>query len=561
MKRNYFNNVILAVFVAALCSCENFFENKRPQETQWTTTATFEQGLSTCYWIIQWSDVGRGNQQFLDFCTSGTAAMMKGTTPGLQGDILFYRKFDERIDRNTNNWKDAYRVVTMCNLAIDLDKNGNGNPFNLDTKGDDYRYNYTRQVADYYFCRAWAYWILIKTFADPYIQGGDNSTETIPLKTTAAYSQEDVLKEKLGTREEVYQQIISDLKYAKQNLPDKITRYSWSDVAGYEAGRANKWVAAAILGKVYFLMGKYAEAKAEFDDLINYAESTKTYTLEEAPKEAFNKEKAQDYPKESIWEFNGGYLQGTSERHNNYMYYGMEMGLRFRDSQGDELLNSPVTGVGTVISTWRGFGVAFTALKEMNWMVDPMNGNYTITAEAESDLRYRQVYHMLLPYTGKPIPKGAEGYLTYESNSGFSQMDIPYVYIDKFFRGTQPYGRNSKFPFVRLADIYLLRSWLNWKNNSLQAAVDDLNKVWNRSNPSSPNKYTIANVNHQSIYAEYLKEMTGEGWTVDFLMGTHTSIPKGDSPLNSAINPPYTGWSWPIPSTEESLNPNYLNIN
>ena len=31
-------------------------------------------------------------------------------------------------------------------------------------------------------------------------------------------------------------------------------------------------------------------------------------------------------------------------------------------------------------------------------MKDPMNGDYTITPEAEADLRYQQVYHLMLPY-------------------------------------------------------------------------------------------------------------------------------------------------------------------
>ena len=45
----------------------------------------------------------------------------------------------------------------MCNLALDLDAEGNGNPFGLDVTGDDYLKNYRRQVGEFHFCRAWAY--------------------------------------------------------------------------------------------------------------------------------------------------------------------------------------------------------------------------------------------------------------------------------------------------------------------------------------------------------------------------------------------------------------------
>ena len=79
-----------------------------------------------------------------------------------------------------------------------------------------------------------------------------------------------------------------------------------------------------------------------------------------------------------------------------------------------------------------------------------------------------------------------------------------------------------------MADIYLLRAWLRWNSNDLQGAADDLNIVWNRANPQNQDIYTASNVNHEVIYREYLREMTGEGWTVDFMMGTQMTIPAGN---------------------------------
>ena len=550
-------NLAILVFAGLMsfCSCDDFFELKRPQETQWTTTATYEQGLSSAYFNIQWSDAGRGFAQYIDFLTSGTASLMDGNTPGLDGEKYFYRSFEEKLGRMTTIWRTYYNVITKCNLALDVDRDGNGNPFNLDMRSDDYIYNYTRQVAEYHFCRAFSYFSLIRIFAPPYNHNGENNQKAIPLKTSAAYSKEDVYNEELGTIEAIYDLIISDLKYAKENLPDQFTLNSWNNVAGYECGRANKWVATSLLGKVYFLMGKYAEAKAEFDAVIDYAEATGTYKLE-APKDPFNKEKAQDVPKESIWEFNSGFLDGKYEKHNQYMYCGMVMGLRFRDSNGDELESLPGNNEGTVISSWNGFGIAYTALKEMGWMVDPMNGNYEVTPAAENDLRYQQVYHLMLPYK-EGIKKGDPEYITTESLAGHAMVKTPHVYIDKFFRGAAPYGKFSKFPFIRLADIYLLRAWLRWNSNDLQGAADDLNIVWNRANPQNQDIYTASNVNHDVIYQEYLREMTGEGWTVDFMMGTQMTIPAGDSKLNSQVAPPYSSWYWSIPDDEVNLNDKY----
>jgi len=560
MKSRIVNGLVL-ILPIFFNSCSDFFEIKRPQETQWTSTATFEQGLNAAYRGIQWTQMGRGYPIYHDFVPSGTARKTVTGAAGLNGDELYYRKFGERLSHLPSWWQEGYKVVTMTNLALDLDKETDGNPFKLDVNGTDYQQNYLRQVGENYFCRAYAYFNLIKIFAAPYDHSGNNNIPTIPLKTSAAYSKEDVLNEKIGTREEVYQQIINDFKKAKEILPDKFVLNSWNNVPGYEAGRGNKWAATAYLGKVYFLMGKYAEAKAEFDELIQYAESTGTYSLEEAPKEAFNKERAEVFPKESIYEFNGGYLQGAFEQRNNYVYAGMVMGLRFRDSNGDDLSNIAENGQGTVISTWNSFAIAYTAMQQMGWMKDPMNGDYTITPEAEADRRYQQVYHMLLPMPagtpGDNIPKGSEGYTIYESFPGHAHLTTPHVYVDKFFRGETPFGRNSKFPLVRLADIYLLRAWIKWKAGDTQGAADDLNTVWNRANPSNPDKHTASNVTHESIYAEYLREMTGEGWTTDFIFGTQMEAPQGDDPLTPPVSPPYAEWKWPIPPSEEGLNPNY----
>ncbi len=142
MKSKY----LTIIFSTALTfsSCNDFFEIERPQETQWTTTSTYEQGLSASYVNIQWSEAGRGYSQYIDFLTSGTASLMQGNTPGLDGEKLFYRSFSEKLSRMTGVWKQSYKIVTMSNLALDVDRDGNGNPFNLNVNSDDYKHNRLR---------------------------------------------------------------------------------------------------------------------------------------------------------------------------------------------------------------------------------------------------------------------------------------------------------------------------------------------------------------------------------------------------------------------------------
>ncbi len=64
-------------------------------------------------------------------------------------------------------------------------------------------------------------------------------------------------------KDQVYDLIIEDLKFAKANL------YSKDEYSSDELGRATSGAAAGYLGKVYLYRGQYAEAEKEFDDVIN----------------------------------------------------------------------------------------------------------------------------------------------------------------------------------------------------------------------------------------------------------------------------------------------------
>lgn len=547
MKRNIF---ILLSICLICASCDGFFDLKRPQETAWTSTVTYEKGLNSIYSSLNWGNGSGGMYdgmyfyQYRQFLLAGMANYISGPN----GIEYYNRQYDQQITRMSSIWSQYYSWVTMCNLALDLDRDNDGNPFNLDMTSSDYKDNYLRQVAEYHFLRGLAYWRLIKTFAPPYNHNGGNDTPIIPLKDKGSYSKEDIENEELGTVEQVYSLIISDLKFAEENLPVHFTLNSWNNVAGYECGRANKYTAASLLGKVYFLMGRYADAKAEFDKVISSGE----YSLGQ-PKDPFIRYKCSDVCSESIWEFNVGNPDATDWAQKNFAYWGLVMGLRFRDSNGADLDKDE-----TVMSGWNGYAIAYTALKEMGWMVDPMNGDYTITPEAEADLRYQQVYHMMLPYK-EGVVRGTEEYLTTESVSAHKSCTTPHVYVDKFMRGEKPYGRWSKVPYIKLSDIYLLRAWINWHDGNSAAAASDLNVVWNRANPTNPDRYNSSNVNHQAIYQEYLREMMGEGWILDFMMGTQMDIPAGDNSNLTPIPAPYSSCYFKIPDSETSLNHKYQN--
>lgn len=108
-----------------------------------------------------------------------------------------------------------------------------------------------RVKAESRFIRAFNHFVVQRLFAQPYVPGTVNSQPGIIIKTQAAY-----VPRARNTVEEGYAQILTDLRYAAQNLPDVNGVY------------ATKWSAKAALAKVYLEMGNIDSALVYANDVI-----------------------------------------------------------------------------------------------------------------------------------------------------------------------------------------------------------------------------------------------------------------------------------------------------
>lgn len=109
--------------------------------------------------------------------------------------------------------------------------------------------------------------------------------------------------------------IEADFKFGMDNLPETHA----------DAGRVNKWAAASYLGKAYVFDGKYAEAKAIFDQVIANGQTTngKKYDLVPNFAQIFNAEN--DNHEEAIWAVQSSNNTGSPNNANwfddlNYPY-------------------------------------------------------------------------------------------------------------------------------------------------------------------------------------------------------------------------------------------------
>ncbi|GAB3167313.1 RagB/SusD family nutrient uptake outer membrane protein [Telluribacter humicola] len=81
----------------------------------------------------------------------------------------------------------------------------------------------------------------------------------VPYIDEKAYNPDDLNSTRLTNDKDIWPNIEADFKFALDNLPETQT----------QKGRATKWAAAAMLGKAYLFQRKWAEAKAQFDAIVN----------------------------------------------------------------------------------------------------------------------------------------------------------------------------------------------------------------------------------------------------------------------------------------------------
>ncbi|MBD0289102.1 MAG: RagB/SusD family nutrient uptake outer membrane protein, partial [Flavisolibacter sp.] len=136
------------------------------------------------------------------------------------------------IAGNVNNYLGAanstfapmgnYPHINNCNIALDVIDNAKPGKF-----GTDEAYRKARR-SEILFLRAWAYYLISNQLGD------------VPLLLTPKREDNGIFNYPKASLEEIYKQIISDMRYAYENLPTTTER-----------GRVTKWAAGHFLAKLY----------------------------------------------------------------------------------------------------------------------------------------------------------------------------------------------------------------------------------------------------------------------------------------------------------------------
>lgn len=181
---------------------------------------------------------------------------------GDQGTTADRKQIDE-FNMNSENglsenvWQAFYRSISAANTTIRAAQT---------VEGDAAKKKNLEAEAK--FIRAFSYFNLVRLFGDvPYLDG--------PVETTAQLK--DVSRTPV---DQVYQSILEDLNFAKQNLPHRHT--------GDIRNRATTGVAATVLADVYLTLEQFDKAAAEARYVIKNSKGLYNYELEKNFQDLFN---------------------------------------------------------------------------------------------------------------------------------------------------------------------------------------------------------------------------------------------------------------------------------
>jgi len=530
-----FRILLFAISILTVSSCDNeeFFTLDNPPEDPWLDIEQFERAPIGAYYQVftgsSWNNM-LGGTRLLKVCQSDLVQLLPGTSANIPFNEMYGRMSDLEIDKTFNAFRNSYRVIASCNDALRFIEENNGNPF-PELSEDDVKNQVRRIEGELHFLRGYAYWMLSTIFLPPYELGGDNNDRILPYRTKFIPTFEGAKAPEIGSTQQIYDLVVSDFQKAKELLPERF-------VAGvhhpsYEFGRANRFAASAMLSKVYFMMGKDTEALSELNYVIDQNEGD--YNLSEDPIEAFNKADG-TRGKEVIWyALYYDPLANTSPSEltsiNLQHYVAKNGGNTWPD--------------GFKRVTWNQFTFSYHILEQINWMTDPLNGDYSLTEEALQDKRFQQLYRKLEGYNPDPEADPSK----YETVH--SQVTTPMVWSDKYYRGVTE-GRLTNVPVIRLAEMYLTRSLLRLRAADAAGATSDLNIVRNRAGIGD----LEGAITEEAIENERIKELAFEGDRTDYLRSAKVDIPPGDRDISAV---PYNDESlvWVIPQAELDLNQGY----
>ncbi|MGV8095424.1 MAG: RagB/SusD family nutrient uptake outer membrane protein [Mangrovibacterium sp.] len=237
------NKILIIVLTMFLSSCDDFLTQSPYEyigiENFYSTSEQVGQAVTGCYnGLIGILNSGEYwfNENRSDNSTKNHTNNITSNTESFYPSILMV---DVSNDYVQNYWAKSYDLISRVNLVIHY----------LDVVDDETKK--AQYEAEAKFLRGWCYFNLVRYF------GG------IPLVTKPISNGDEAKEIARSSTDLVYEQIIQDISDAYELFVSIDGSYS----PAY--GRANKWAAAALLGKIYLTIGETAKALSTLEVVYN----------------------------------------------------------------------------------------------------------------------------------------------------------------------------------------------------------------------------------------------------------------------------------------------------
>lgn len=241
---------IAALALVSTSCVEDWLREKSPMTTEvsdfFTSSQTAVQVTNAAYAPLGWEYQGTYYSEFF-FGDILSDDALKGGQNVTDGSDAYQLDNFKILDNNAivlQYYRAQYQGISRANLALEQIEM-------METSEDDLTPELkNRLLAEAHFLRAYYYFRLVRLY------GG------VPVVTTPVYSSNQWIQPRASAAE-VYELILSDLKFAEQYLPLK------SEYASEDLGRATKGAAQAMLLKVSLYTHDFAAAKTYGEAFIN----------------------------------------------------------------------------------------------------------------------------------------------------------------------------------------------------------------------------------------------------------------------------------------------------
>jgi len=247
MKKKYITLALACFSLIGVTSCGNGYLDETPLSNYTSSTLTDSKGMNALclgmYYDFSLIYSYSSNQGYSCVWQVGTDVCDPAQYEGIEVPMFQYKKLTADASAPQVYWQQLYTIINAANIIINNVESGASTA--TESKNATYK-------AEACFMRAWCYDQLAVFY------GG------VPLSLTPVSSAKTNYTR--ASLDEVNNQIVADLTYAKNNLsgPDDVLNGS----------RVNRYSAFQLLAEANIRMGKYQEAVNACDSIINSGKFT-----------------------------------------------------------------------------------------------------------------------------------------------------------------------------------------------------------------------------------------------------------------------------------------------